>query len=104
MGNLMVYRYRPMRLIPTTTRSVFIASNSENRFVAPDIMGPGRGRQWQICAENVVTGLNIELLLRQVVGLAKFRKFDPAFAAKAPESPSFNLHARAISASQTAVR
>ena len=50
----MVNRYRPMRLIPTSTRSARIAFHSENRFDGPDIMGPGRGRQWQICMENVV--------------------------------------------------
>ena len=43
MGSKMVYRYRPMRLVPTTTTRVIIAPGSF--YVSTDIIGGERGRQ-----------------------------------------------------------
>ncbi len=46
MGSIMVYRYRPMRVVPTITTSVFIARGSF--FAWGDIMSGGKGRQQAI--------------------------------------------------------
>ncbi len=43
MGSIMVYRYRPMRVVPTITTSVLIAKGSF--FACRDIMSRGKGRQ-----------------------------------------------------------
>ncbi len=46
MGSKMVYRYRPMRLVPTMTTRVIIVPGSF--CVKGDIMGGGQGRQQAI--------------------------------------------------------
>lgn len=46
MGSNMVYRYRPMRWVPTITTSVLIARGSF--FACRDIMGGAKGRQQAI--------------------------------------------------------
>jgi len=46
MGSIMVYRYRPMRVVPTITTSVLIARGS--LLLGSDIMGGGKGRQQAI--------------------------------------------------------
>ncbi|MCA0855747.1 hypothetical protein [Phaeobacter italicus] len=43
MGSIMVYRYRPMRMVPTITTRVFIALAPLS--VEADLMTGGRGRQ-----------------------------------------------------------
>jgi len=44
MGSIVVYRYRPMRLVPTITTRAFIATGSVY-CVAADIMSVSGGRQ-----------------------------------------------------------
>ncbi len=43
MGQIVVYRYRPMRVVPTITTSFVIASGSF--LLGGDIMSGARGRQ-----------------------------------------------------------
>lgn len=50
MGSKMVYRYRPMRLVPTMTTRVIIVPGSF--CVDGDIMGGRRGRQ-QVIGSNL---------------------------------------------------
>ncbi len=46
MGSIVVYRYRPMRLVPTTTTSAVIAYRL--LLLVADIIGGATGRQQAI--------------------------------------------------------
>ncbi len=46
MGRNMVYRYRPMRVVPTITTSVIMVTCS--LMLGGDIMAGGKGRQLRI--------------------------------------------------------
>ncbi len=70
MGSIMVYRYRPMRLVPTITTSVLIARGSFQ--LDRDLMGGRRGRQQAIAPIFYLRGMFLRHFVAQIVALPKF--------------------------------
>ena len=72
MGSTMVYRYRPMRVVPTITTSVLIARGS---FIAcENIMCGGKGRQQAIAPFFFLETVFCDILLRILPLVGSFRE------------------------------
>lgn len=70
MGSIMVYRYRPMRVVPTITTSVLIARGSFLRGM--DIMSGGKGRQQAIAPIFYPEGRIFRHFIAQIAACREF--------------------------------
>ncbi|NOD29222.1 hypothetical protein [Ruegeria atlantica] len=70
MGSIMVYRYRPMRVVPTITTSVLIARGSF--LLGGDIMVGGKGRQQAIAPIFYLSGGILRHFVAQIAACREF--------------------------------
>lgn len=71
----MVYRYRPMRFVPTITTSEVIAIGSFS--LAGTLWARGRSVNRQLGEKPVSQGLNRDIFLRRMPQVATFLRFVP---------------------------